>query len=92
MEEAMCVIEEPTLQPAMRSLAGKAHPCLLVDREGVAPLIVSPVLEDESCVCACMCVSMPRTCPSYPRASCNLPDTRKAPSDFPLLGPLDSPG
>lgn len=57
MGEAMCVIEEPTLQPAMRSLAGKAHPCLLVDREVVAPLIVSPVLEDEMCVCVHVCVN-----------------------------------
>lgn len=37
-------------------------------------------------------VSLPKTCLSSPCVSCNLPDTRKAPSDSPLLGPLDSPG
>lgn len=49
---------------------------------------------DTSAVFACVSVGalLPRTCPSSPQASCNLPDTREAPSDSLLLGPLDSLG
>lgn len=42
--------------------------------------------------CVRVGVSMPRACLSGTRVSRNAADTRRAPSDSPLLGPLDSRG
>ena len=63
-------------------------------QRGWLHLLNGALLEDGNGVFACVSVgvSLPRTCPSGPCASCNLPDTREAPSDSLLLGPLDSPG
>lgn len=68
---------------------GKAHPCLLVAGEAVAPW---SQLENPAFARVSVGVSLPTTCLSSPCVSCNLADMRGAPSDSPLLGPLDSPG
>lgn len=71
---------------------GKAHPCLLVVREEVTPFELSSENESFMFACVGVGVSLPRTRLSSPCVSCNLPDTRKAPSDSLLLGSLDSLG
>ncbi len=97
----MCVIEDPAFQSVMRGFSG-----LSVAIWQSSPLPPSGQRDDlhllnralglrgENCVFACVsvCTSLPRTCPSSPCASCNLADTRDAPSDSLLLGPLDSLG
>lgn len=97
IRKLMCEIKAPTCSQSSScevELCGfqwslrKAHPCLLV----VTEIVCNPSIKlhlNTRCVHLHVGVLLPRTCPSCPCASCNLLETRKAPSDSLLLGLLD---